>query len=264
MSDDTILLTRRNILFLSSLAGGMSFASPALAQFGGLGKVGKALEVGKDVVKAETLSQAQLNATFDQIAAQYDQDNPVAGPKTPYGKRLALLSKGLENHDGMKLDIKAYLVKDINAFAMGNGTVRIFAGLMDKFTDDEVRYVIAHEMGHVKNGDSVSRMKNALRLSAATKGLSMAGGGVGRIASSELGGLFEKVVSAQHSQSAERKADDYALNFLKTKGYQQNAAVTALDKLTALSGGGGGGLPWLNTHPSPKDRAKRMRSQISA
>jgi metalloprotease len=253
-------LTRRQIMTLAALAGGISFAGPVSGQFGKLGKI---IDAGSDVVKAETLSDADLNAYFGQIAEEYDRLNPVAGPKDPYGKRITALSKGLKTHDGLNLDIKAYLVRDINAFAMGNGTIRIFAGLMDKFTDDEIRYVIAHEIGHVKNGDSKKRMQSALRTSALQKGASAAGGTVGRIANSDLSAMFNKVVSAQHSQGAEKNADDYAMNFMKTKGFPAVACVTALDKLAAL-GGGGGGLPWLQTHPSPEARSKRMKAQLAA
>jgi metalloprotease len=258
MSDEIITLSRREIVRLSMLAGGISIASPGWAQI----NIRKALGAGKDIAEAESISDAELKQYFDQVSVETDAQNPVAGPKDPYGKRLATLAKGLNNHDGLNLDIKAYLVKDVNAFAMGNGTVRIFAGLMDKFTDDEIRYVIGHEIGHVKAGHSKKRMQTALRASALQKGAGAAGGTVGRIASGELGDLFKKVVVAQHSQKNENEADDYAMNFMKTKGYQPVAAATALEKLAAMDGDKKNPLQFLSTHPSPGARAKRMRTQL--
>jgi metalloprotease len=258
MNDDHIILTRRNILRLSMLAGGLSIAAPGWAQI----NIRKALGAGKDIAEAESISDAELKQYFDQMAVETDSQNPVAGPKDPYGKRLANLTKGMKNHDGLNLDIKAYLVKDVNAFAMGNGTVRIFAGLMDQFTDDEVRYVIGHEIGHVKAGHSKKRMQGALRASAIQKGAGAAGGTVGKIASSELGDLMKKVIIAQHSQKNENEADDYAMNFMKTKGYQPVAAATALEKLAAMDGDKKNPMQFLSTHPSPGARAKRMRSQL--
>ncbi len=256
-SEDSIILTRRNILILSAIAGGVSAVSPAFA----LPSLGKITKVGKDVVDAESISDADLKAYCNQMAAQMDKDNPVAGPKDPYGKRLAALSKGLATHDGMALDIKAYKVVDVNAFAMANGTIRIFAGLMDQFTDDEIRYVIGHEMGHVKNGHSKKRMQTALRTKAAKGALGSAGGTVGQLANSELGDLFSKVIAAQHSQGNEKEADDYAMAFMKGKGWPGMAAVTALDKLAAMDGGSGKSS-WTGTHPSPKERSKRMRAAL--
>ncbi|NJM49931.1 MAG: M48 family metalloprotease [Sphingomonadales bacterium] len=245
------------MMAISALAGGISFATPAMAQF----KLGKVLGAAKDIAEAESLSDEQLKSNFSQIAAEYDRLNPVAGPKDPYGKRIAALSKGLEKHDGLDLDIKAYLVSDINAFAMADGTIRVFAGLMDKFTDDEIRYVIGHEIGHVHAGHSRKRMQAALRASALRKGASAAGGTAGKIADGELGGIIQQVMVAQHSQKNENEADEYAMGFMKGKGYDAKACVTALDKLAEL-GGGGDGLPWLQTHPSPGARANRMRKLV--
>jgi metalloprotease len=260
MQDKSEFLSRRQVMVFAALAGGVSAVSPLQAQF----NIGKALSAGKKMAEAESLSDAELNNYFGQIAADMDGQNPVAGPKTPYGKRIAALSKGLQNYDGLNLDIKAYMVSEVNAFAMANGTIRVFAGLMDKFTDDEIRYVIGHEIGHVKSGHTKARMQSAMRTSALMDVAGSAGGKVGRISQGQLGKLFEKVVSAQHSQGNERQADDYAMNFMKQNKYPAMACVTALDKLTALSGGGGAGLPWLATHPSPKERAKRMRTQLGA
>jgi metalloprotease len=247
-------VSRRQLLVMATLLGGISIASPAAAQL----RVGRMVDAAKDLATAETLSNENMNEYFNQMTAQMDQQNPLAKPDDPYGKRIAALSKGLENHDGLDLDIKAYLVRDVNAFAMANGTIRIFAGLMDQFTDDEIRYVIGHEIGHVQREHTRKRMQAAYRKSALMNAAQGAGGKVGRIASGELSQLFTQVITAQHSQSNEREADDYALAFMKGKGYDPMAAVSALEKL----GGGGAGLPWLQTHPSPTSRAKRIRQQL--
>lgn len=258
MSDDSIILTRREIMRLSMMAGGISIASPGWAQL----NLGKALKAGQGIAEAESISDAELKTYFDQVSADTDRQNPIATAKDPYGKRISALSKGLATHDGLNLNIKAYLVKDVNAFAMGNGTIRVFAGLMDRFTDDEIRYVIGHEIGHVKSGHSKKRMQTALRASAVQNAAGAAGGTVGRLASGQLGDLFRKVVVAQHSQANEKEADDYALNFMKTKGYVAMGCVTALDKLAAMEAGHKDATPWLSTHPSPAVRAKRMRQQL--
>lgn len=247
-------VSRRQLLTMATLLGGISIATPAMAQF----KVGKLLDAAQDLAKAESLNDADMKAYFNQMAAQMDQQNPVAPPKNAYAKRLAKLSSGLKSHDGLDLDIKAYLVQDVNAFAMANGTIRIFAGLMDQFTDDEIRYVIGHEIGHVKLDHTKKRMQAAYRQSALQNAAQGAGGKVGRIASGELTQLFGQVVTAQHSQKNEREADDYALAFMRGKGYNPLACVTALEKL----GGGPSGLPWLQTHPSPASRAKRIKSEL--
>lgn len=241
-----------------ALLAGVAAIVPAHAQF----RLGDALKSAKKVADAASVSDGEMIAYFSQMSAETDRENPVAGPKNPYGQRLAKLTEGIGNYDGLNLDIKAYLVEDINAFAMGNGTVRVFAGLMDRFSDDEVRCVIGHEIGHVKLEHSKKRMRGALQRDAALSVASTASGGVRRLASSELGKLFGDVVTAQYSQADETSADDYALRFMRANNYNTQGCVSAMDKLATISGPGGGSAKLLQTHPSPARRAKRMRKQL--
>lgn len=249
-------MNRRDLITFATLASGISAVSPVWAQF----DLGKAFEAGQDLVKAESITDEDLKKYFDQMTTQMDGQSSVAPASNAYAKRLTKMVTGLQNYDGLRLNFKVYLTPQINAFAMANGTIRVYSGLMDQFSDDEVRYVIGHEIGHVKSGHSKSRMQTALRTSALRKGVESSNTRAGVIASTELGNLFEKVVNAQHSQSNEREADDYALAFMKARKYTPKACVTALEKLAALSGDNSSSF--LSTHPAPKDRADRLREQV--
>ncbi len=99
---------------------------------------------------------------------------------------MSKLAAGLGSYDALKMNFKVYLTPDINAFAMANGTIRVYSGLIDQFTDDEVRYVIGHEIGHVKKGHSKARIQAALR-----NAVSASNSRAGAIANSQLGDLFE-------------------------------------------------------------------------
>ena len=248
----------RRLMTLTVLASGVSAVSPAAwAQF----NMGKMLEAGKDLSKSESITDEELKGYFDQMSQDMDRRNRIAATGTPYATRLAKLISGLARYDGLSLNFKAYLTPQVNAFAMANGTIRIYSGLMDKFTDDEIRYVIGHEIGHVKRGHTKARIQNALRTSALRNAVAAQGGKAGALAESQLGDLFEKSIRAQHSQGNEREADDYSMQFMKKNKYAPQACVTALDKLAAMSGGSGE-PQWLATHPSPQERAKRMRAQV--
>ena len=58
------------------------------------------------------------------------------------------------------------MTKDVNAWAMANGCVRVYSGLMDMMNDNEVRGVVGHEMGHVALGHT----KKAMQVAYATFG----------------------------------------------------------------------------------------------
>ncbi|HEX4843989.1 MAG TPA: M48 family metallopeptidase [Limnobacter sp.] len=251
-------MNKRQFLSLCVLVAGTSAVSTrALAL-----DFGKMLGAGKGLLDSTALSDDELKAYFDQMAAQYDKQHTIAGPGTAHGKRLAALAKGLESEDGMVLNFKVYQKAEVNAFAMANGTIRVYSGLMDMMSDDEVRYVIGHEIGHVKSGHTKARIQTAMRTNALRQAASATGGTVAVLAESQLGDLFEQVIRAQHSQGNENEADDYAMGFMKRRGYNLQAAVSALEKLAEMSKGAGG-ASWLSTHPAPADRAKRMRSQLT-
>ena len=248
-------MNRRDLISLAALASGISSVSPVWAQF----NLGKALEAGQDLAKAESITDEELKKYFDQVSTQMDGQSSVAPASNAYAKRLTKMVTGLQNYDGLRLNFKVYLTPQINAFAMANGTIRVYSGLMDQFTDDEVRYVIGHEIGHVKAGHTKSRIQNAMRTSALRSAVSASGGKAATLAESQLGDLFEQVIKSQHSQSNEREADDYAMKFMKDNRYDAKACVSALEKLDK---GSGGGTAWLSTHPSPRERADRMRTQL--
>lgn len=251
-------MTRKNDKLFCLLAGTMIIAAGSSAHSQSFGDL---LGSAKKVAQAATITDEQVVGYFSQMSGEMDRQNPVAPNKNPYSVRLAKLTSGLGSYDGLKLNIKPYLVKDMNGFAMGDGTVRVYSGLMDKFSDDEVRCVIGHEIGHVKLQHGQKRLKRALQQDAALSVAGTASNGVRKISSSELGGLIQNVLSAQYSQSAETASDDYALTFMTANGYPQQACPAAMDKLAALGGSGGIGL--LKTHPDPAQRAKRMRAKIS-
>jgi len=244
-----VLLTIASIGFpgLSDLGGGLTS-----------GRVNTGISVGTDVFKAATLSDKDVAATAAQYASYSDRENTIAPAGSAHADRLEKITSGLTKEDGLKLNFKVYEASDVNAFSLANGTIRVYSGLLDDMTDDEVLYVIGHEIGHVKLGHSKVRFRTALLASAGHKALSAAGGIAGNLSSSELGDLSEELVKAQFSQSDEKEADDYGLKFMKRHGYNQQACVTALLKIAKI----GGESSIFSTHPDPKDRAARLQSQI--
>ena len=155
---------KREIAMIAFVLLGMGMT--ASAQFGKKINLGKALQAGKDVVSAVTLSDADIANMSKEYMVWMDAHNPLTKPDTEYGKRLEKLTGHIKEVDGLKLNFGVYEVVDVNAFACGDGSVRICAGLMDVMTDEEVMAVVGHEIGHVVHTDSKDAMKNAYLRSA--------------------------------------------------------------------------------------------------
>jgi putative metalloprotease len=216
------------------------------------------LDAGKDVAKAATLSDEEIMNGSRQMMQQMDKEVPIAPANSTYGKRLAKLTAGLENEDGLKLNFAVYRSDEVNAFATPDGSVRIYTGLMDLMTDDEVRGVIGHEIGHAKLGHSKAQMKKALLLSAGTKVAGASGNELGNVVAANAE-TIKAFGNAQFSQADETASDDYGFEFLKKHKFEVKAMASAFRKLAKLDGGGGNSL--MSSHPDSASRAARMQAK---
>jgi putative metalloprotease len=151
-----------------------------------------------------------------------------------------------------------YLSPEVNAFAMANGTIRLYSGLMDMLNDGELRFVIGHEMGHIVKNHLGKKIRLAYATSAVRKGIASQRNIAGDLASSLLGNLAESLMKAQFSQLEEKEADDYGLSFLKRNKHNPLDAVSALKKIALL----GREHSFLSSHPDPEKRAGRLQAQL--
>jgi len=218
------------------------------------------MAAGMNLLSAVSTSDDQMRDMAAQAAKQYDRENRVASKRNKYAKRLNKLTRKLHRVDGMRLNYKVYLKNEINAFAMADGTVRVYSGLMNKMSDKELLFVIGHEIGHVHHKHSKKAYRTAALASAARTGLASAGGKAAALANGKLGALTEKLVNAQFSQSEESEADAYGLSFLKKAHVSPRAAISSLGKLARL--GGGNSSSMFSSHPGIAKRIEDIRSQI--
>lgn len=244
----------------------MLAASPTQANF--LDKLNKidrnAIGAAGDLFKSATLTEAQMVDISKKSARELDDLNPVSseqkGDGKKFGERLDRLFSKHKNEDGLDLNYKAYVVKDFNAFAMPDGSIRVFAGLMKELTDEEILAVIGHEIGHVKLKHSLKAYKKTLLASGLRKGAAATGGTAGSLAAGQAGAIGESFVGAQYSQKHEFQADLYGIKFMKKHGYNPQAMVTAFQKMKKVAGEGGG---LLASHPATSKRIKKMQAQAN-
>lgn len=218
-------------------------------------------QAGGSLFSAATLSDASVKQLSDQSCADMDKKNTVAAADTTYAKRLVNIMSGLKN-TGLPLDAKVYVTKDVNAWAMANGCVRVYSGLMDLMTDDEVRGVLGHEIGHVALGHTKAAMQVAYTTAAARGLLGSTGNAtLTALSSSQIGELGETFINAQFSQRQESQADDYSFDLLTKNGANRQALVTAFQKLAKLDGGQSS---LLSSHPGSDARAKHIQERIAS
>ena len=219
-----------------------------------------AIDSGTGLLSAAILTEDDVKAESRAAAEEMDRLNEVAPEDDEYAKRLVRLTKGLENYDGLRLNFKVYLVSDIIAFAMPDGSVRVFSSLMDILEDDELMAIIGHEIGHVKFKHSYDQMRMAMVSQSTMSFLGRSDGYTGAIANSKLGELAHRFITAKYSQSDELESDAFSVIFLQRRGVDPSAAVRAIQALQAEFGDSN---HFLGSHPSNPTRIAALKDIIA-
>jgi putative metalloprotease len=208
-------------------------------------------------VSGVTFSDADAAALAKESVAELDANNPVAGPADGYSIRLNRLFGKHTSSEGVNLNYKVYLVKDINAFACADGSVRVFAGLMDVMDDNELLAVIGHEIGHVVNHDTRDAIKAAYKKEALLDAASSQSTKIETLSGSQLGKIGSAMIDSKHSRKQESQADTFSYDFMKKNGYDVNAVESAFKILQNLSEGAESSFmtKMMSSHPDSGKRA---------
>lgn len=221
----------------------------------------KGIAVAATLTKGLTITNEQLASEARMSAKAMDEEAVVAPANSKYAKRLERITANLKNYDGLSFNYKVYMSDDVNAFAMPDGTIRVYSGLMDKMNDDELVAVIGHEIGHVKHQHTLDQYKKAYMARAAAQGIASFGGDTASRMASEYGGIGLKFLDSQFSQGDELESDQYGVKLLNDLGRDPYAAASAQKVLQSLGGGGGG---FFSSHPSSSERIAKAVAAADA
>ena len=226
----------------------------------------KALGALQSGVASFTFSDEDAAAISKEAVRKMDSTNTVAGPKDGYTLRLNRIFGKHAKENGLTLNYKVYLTKDVNAFATADGSVRVFSGLMDIMDDNQLLAVIGHEIGHVANHDSRDAMKAALRKAAVVGAVSSQSDKVAKITDSQYGQLASAIIDSKYSRKQESEADEFSYEFLKRNKYNVNAEEAAFVILANMSGGTSADFltKMMSSHPDPQERADKARARATA
>lgn len=220
----------------------------------------KAVGSATKAVQAFTLTDQQMADYVKESVDWMDKHNPVLPNDDPYTQRLNKLVEGITDADGIPLNFKVYNVIDVNAFACPDGSVRVFAALMDIMDDDELIGIIGHEIGHVVKRHSKNAFKTELLTGAVKDAVSATGGKAAALTDSQLGSLGESLINAKYSQKQEKEADDCGYDFLVANGRNPWGMVKSFEKLQNLEGSTKSTTvqKMFSSHPETKERIERM------
>ena len=227
----------------------------------------RALQGGLLAAQALTVTDEQVRECVRQSVVKMDEENPVAAENSLQMQRLRRITKGLTEVNGVPLNFKVYQTPQINAFACADGSVRVFSGLMEAMSDDQLLSVLGHEIGHVALNHSRRQMQRTLLRYAALEGLASTDYRVAALTDSQLAAIGTALLDAQYSKSQETEADDYGYDFLVAQGKNPWVMAQAFQQLlyyagTEASQGTIGNL--FSSHPDTQERIRRVAEKATA
>jgi len=157
--------------------------------------------------------------------------------------------------------------ESINAFAMPGGKVAIYTGLFKAIeSDEELAFVMGHEIGHVMARHGGERMTQALAVAAG-------GYGVDQLAKDQDKNTRRAIMMAYgagttfgfvlpYSRSHESEADQMGLLYMARAGYNPKAALQVWEKMARAGEGKKTPPEWMSTHPAHTTRTAKMKSYL--
>ena len=223
----------------------------------------KLMSAGVNLATSLTITDAQVAQVCSEYMIYQDQQSVIAPESSPYTQRLNRLISNIKGAEGLNLNFKVYQTDDINAFACGDGSIRVYSGLMDVMSDEEIFAVIGHEIGHLKHADTKNMMKQAYQTAAIKDAIGSINETLEKLTSSQLAALATTYREAQFSQKQEFAADQEAFNICIANNYSPYAMYNALNKLIELAGGekttSSKVAQMFSTHPDSATRAARIK-----
>lgn len=173
-------------------------------------------------------------------------------PSTTEGEapELAALAERLAHHwpgHGYALRVAVVPMDAPNAFALPGGQVWVTRALLEQAqSENELAFVLAHELGHVAGRDPLRGLGRGLLVSLALAAIGVDGGAVAGSAAmlGELG----------FSREQERAADRFALGLVAAEYGHVAGATDFLRRLPDAAAGSPQAPSWLATHPRTPDR----------
>lgn len=180
---------------------------------------------------AESEDEEQAEALLARLAAR--------APATGYSFRLRLSS----DHEP-------------NAMALPGGVIVLTRGLLAQVrSENELAFVLAHELGHFQHRDHLRQLGRGVAL-----GLLFTAAGIGgNQLEARWGASIADLTARGFSRRQERRADRFALELVQAEYGHVAGALKFLERLRD-DDSGRGHLAYLSTHPAPAKRVEELEA----
>lgn len=224
--------------------------------FEGLGK-----KAGETYKKSRWIYDSLLGTEAEGIASEYNlghqmAEEIIAESEWVEIEFITVLHKRLAAWINTPHRFTCSVIRssDANAFVLPGGFIFLTDAIVNhcERNEDELAFIIAHEMAHVVKGHAFDRMIAEHSIQVISKWLRA--GGLLQAAAKQASLKFLKT---QYSRDNEHEADDFGIRLAMAAGYDPKGAVRMFERLKAL---GESDIPnYFSTHPSFDSRIAQVK-----
>ena len=245
----------------SNIDVGSLAPSIPLGKSGGSLETGKLIEGGTKAIQASSLDARHEKALGESVSLRLTNDYGVAHDDA-LQQYIIFVGQAVASRTSRAQGPWVFGVLDsdkVNAFSGPGGFVWVTRGAIQQMQDEsELAGVLAHEAGHVIRHHGL----NAAKRAGVSEGLLTAASAQGDFA--QFSNLSDKVadaiVNTGVSQPEEFEADESAVRYVATAGYDPNGFLRFLQR---IRNGQKAGQNLFGTHPGLDERISRIGNQIS-
>ena len=186
-----------------------------------------------DRFEADLHRDAQVESLTGRLATHWKEN--------PYQLRVFLLDEDMPN-----------------AFALPGGTLLVTRGLLGQVgSENEIAFVIGHELGHFAHRDHLRTLGRAVLFEMLLSAVGLGGGD----ATSRLGGLGSFLGARSFSREQERAADAFGLRLIAAEYGHVGGAADLFGRIGGPTSRSGGALAsFASTHPISPARISAMNA----
>jgi Zn-dependent protease with chaperone function len=146
-----------------------------------------------------------------------------------------------------------------NAYCLRDGSIVVTTGLLHalELTDDELAFVIGHEIAHCIHGHRQMQTGNNLLIGIGTALSALLFG----TRSGQWAYVLGQLASLRLSRGSEKQADRTGMRLASKAGFDPQAALSLWRKAKRLQAPL---IPWLSDHPSTPDRLANLRVNLAS